>query len=774
MKKHLEIRLSGVVQGVGFRPFVYNLAHRYNLPGFVFNDDHGVQVDVEGDEVVMEDFVEVLIKESPPQSRIEKVSKRFVPLVNFHDFRIEDSRRIGGKFVQISKDLATCDDCLRELFDPNDRRYRYPFINCTNCGPRFTIIKDIPYDRPFTTMAPFITCPECQAEYDNPTNRRFHAQPNACPVCGPKLELWSAKPGGQKIDSDDEIADAYELLKQGKIIAIKGLGGFHLACDALNNDAVKSLRSRKYREDKPFAVMMADIESISRYCEVNTVEENLLNSVNRPIVLLNKKSVCPISEAVAPKYGNLGVMLPYTPLHHLLLRESGLVLVMTSGNVSDEPIAYRNDEAMTRLRNIADYFLVYNRDIYIRSDDSVTRVVLGKEVMLRRSRGYVPEPISLNFSFKKPVLACGPELKNTFCLARDNLALVAHHIGDLENLETLKSFEEGIEHFQKIFYTKPEVIAYDLHPNYLSTKYALELIARNPQLISVGVQHHFAHIASCIAENGVGEKVIGIALDGTGYGTDGTIWGGEVLIADFHGFERVAHFDPVPMPGGERAIKEPWRMAVSYLYHTFGKDFIDNIPLAIVGGNKRGGINKQKIDTILKMIDSNVNCPLTSSCGRLFDGIAALIGLRDTVHYEGQAAVELENIIFKSETEISNSYSFKINNVNGMMIISTDAIIKQVTDDISKKLEPRIVSLKFHNVLVQIFTDITQQTKIKTGLDRVALSGGCFQNVYLLTHLKQTLEQNGFKVYTHSKVPPNDGGISLGQAAIANFQIEDI
>jgi hydrogenase maturation protein HypF len=768
MVKHLEIRLSGVVQGVGFRPFVYNLARRFDLPGFVFNDDYGVQVDVEGEEAVLQEFVSALVSESPPQSKIEQVSKRYLPLADFQDFRILDSRTIGGKFVQISRDLTTCHDCLGELFDPHDRRYRYPFINCTNCGPRFTIVKDIPYDRPFTTMAPFTMCPECQAEYDDPTNRRFHAQPNACPVCGPRLELRSSESGGHIIESNDAISDSCDILKQGKIVAIKGLGGFHLACDALNECAVQTLRSRKIREDKPFALMMADIGTIREYCEVELMEEELLKSVARPIVLLKRKSGSTISEAVAPKYSTLGVMLPYTPLHHLLLRESGLVLVMTSGNVSDEPIAYRNDDAIARLNDIADYFLIHNRDIYIRSDDSVARVVTKKELILRRSRGYVPNPISLNFQFKQPVLACGPELKNTFCLARDNLAFVGHHIGDLENLETLKSFEEGIDHFKRIFHTEPEVIAYDLHPNYLSTKYALELLARNPKLTATGVQHHHAHIASCMAENGVQEKVIGIALDGTGYGTDGTVWGGEVLVVDYQSFERMAHFDMVPMPGGERAIKEPWRMAVSYLYHAFGKE--SAFPPTIVGGNKRGGMNDKKLNQIIKTIDSGVNCPLTSSCGRLFDGVAALIGLRDSVHYEGQAAAELENIIPDPEAETPNPYSFEINDNAGELVISTDAIIRQVADDVQKRLEPGTISLKFHDVMVRIFTEIAQRLRTKTGIDHVALSGGCFQNMYLLTLLKQTLEQKGFTVYTHSKVPPNDGGISLGQAVVANFQ----
>ncbi|MBL7075366.1 carbamoyltransferase HypF, partial [candidate division KSB1 bacterium] len=561
----------------------------------------------------------------------------------------------------------------------------------------------------------------------------------------------------------DVISAACELLKQGRILAVKGLGGFHLACDALNEDAVQRLRSRKFREDKPFALMMKDINTIKKLCYVNHVEEELLNSVNRPIVLLKRRKECPVAEAVAPEYPNLGVMLPYSPLHHLLLKESGLVLVMTSGNISDEPIAYQNDEAKDRLKDIADYFLIHDRDIHIRSDDSVIRVVNGREMILRRSRGYVPEPIRLHFRFQKPVLACGPELKNTFCLAREDLALVGHHIGDLENLETLKSFEEGINHFQKIFYTKPQVIAYDLHPNYLSTKYALDLASRHPQLITIGVQHHHAHIVSCMAENGVQERVIGIALDGTGYGPDGTVWGGEILLADLKSYVRVGHFDYVPMPGGERAIKEPWRMAVSYLYQIFGRDFMDlDIPF-------NHHLDRRKLNVILKMIESEVNCPLTSSCGRLFDGVASLIGLRNEVHYEGQAAVELENVISDSGSVIRDPYSFKIDKSARKLIILTGPIIKQVVQDLQKGSGIGIISQKFHDVLVRIFEEVAEELRLRTRIDKIALSGGCFQNIYLLTHLKEKLEGSGFTVYTHSKVPPNDGGISLGQAVVANF-----
>ncbi len=763
MKKHLRICLSGVVQGVGFRPFVYNLAHRHQLPGFVCNDDHGVQIEVEGEDDASDQFLRALIDESPPQSRIEKIEKNYLPLAYFKEFHIDESRILGSKFVQISRDLATCDDCLRELFDTEDRRYRYPFINCTNCGPRFTIVRDIPYDRSFTTMDPFWMCRECQAEYDDPTDRRFHAQPNACPVCGPRLELRSAEGDRRKAGEDDPVAAVCELLRQGKIVAVRGLGGFHLACDALNEEAVQRLRSRKYRDDKPFALMMKDVETIAEFCYINPHEEMLLKSSARPIVLLNKRKRCPVSEAVAPKYRTLGAMLPYSPLHHLLLRESGLVLVMTSGNVCDEPIACRNDEAMTRLEGIADYFLIHNRDIHIRSDDSVTRVVNGREMVLRRSRGYVPDPIKLSFSFSKPVLACGPELKNTFCLARDDLAIISHHIGDLENLETLRSFEDGISHFQKIFHTEPELIAYDLHPNYLSTRYAVGLASRRPDLVQVGVQHHHAHIVSCLAENGVSERVIGIALDGTGYGPDGAIWGGEVLLADLSSYERVGHFGYVPMPGGERAIREPWRMAVSYLYRAFGGDFIDlDIPFV-----RR--LDRKKLNVLLRMIESGTNCPRTSSCGRLFDGVASLTGLRDRVNYEGQAAVELENLIPDPGFAMHEPYSFEIDKSDDGFIISSKSIIKQVVQDIERGSEPGIISRKFHDVLVRIFAEVVEELRVRRRINKVALSGGCFQNVYLLTHLQEMLELKGFTVYTHSRVPPNDGGVSLGQAVVANF-----
>jgi hydrogenase maturation protein HypF len=761
--EHLKIRLSGVVQGVGFRPFVYNLAGRYRLPGFVFNDDQGVQIEVEGEPDTLEHFFNAVIEESPPHSRIETASRNLLPLAYFREFRIEESHTSGAKFAQISQDLATCDDCLRELFDPDDRRFRYPFINCTNCGPRFTIISDIPYDRPFTTMAPFKMCRECESEYNNPMDRRFHAQPNACPTCGPQLELRSSKSAMHGAIKEDVISLACELLSQGKIVAVKGLGGFHLACDARNEEAVRALRSRKYREDKPFAVMMKDIADVRKFCHISRAEELLLRSVRRPIVLLTKRSPCSIAEAVAPNQKILGVILPYSPLHHLLLRESGLALVMTSANFSDEPIACRNNEAMTRLKHIADYFLIHDREIYCRCDDSVLQVVKGQERILRRSRGYVPNPIKLNFKLKKPVLACGPELKNTFCLARDDLAIVSHHIGDLENMETLRSYEDGIIHLQKIFHTKPKVIAHDLHPNYLSTAYAIESSSHCSNLNRIGVQHHHAHIVSCLAENGVDRKVIGIAMDGTGYGPDGAVWGGEIMIADFKSYERVGHLGYVPMPGGERAVREPWRMAVSYLYQAFGDGVADlNIPFI-------RHLDRMKLDVLLHIIKSGTNCPPTSSCGRLFDGVACIIGIRDKVNYEGQAAVELESMIPDPESKISDFYSFVIEELAGKHTIPTAPIIKQVVQDLQKGTDAWIISQKFHDVLVHVFVSIAKKLRLMKHIEEIALSGGCFQNVYLVTHLTEMLELNGFTVYTHSKVPTNDGGISLGQAVVANF-----
>ena len=563
------IRVEGVVQGVGFRPFVYTLATGLGLTGLVGNDLDGVFVEIEGPAAAVGEFLLLLERNAPPLARIERVTTRAITPTRSASFDIAASDSSGPRRTLVAADTATCADCLRELSDPADRRFGYPFINCTNCGPRFTIVRDVPYDRPLTTMATFAMCEPCAAEYHDPADRRFHAQPTCCPACGPRLALRHPAGGdlpgsdlaGGDLAGGDPLAEAAGLLRQGRILAVKGLGGYHLAVDAACQEAVARLRARKHREDKPFAVMVADLASARRLVEVDTAAADLLTSQARPIVLLPRRPEAAVAAATAPGNRQLGIMLPYTPLHHLLLAAAARPMVLTSGNVSEEPIAYRDDEALARLGGIADAFLTHDRAIHIRTDDSVARTFRGRPMLLRRSRGYAPEPVTVDSGFPRPVLACGAELKNTFCLAKGRHAFVSHHIGDLENAETLRSFTEGIEHFRRLFDIDPQVVAHDLHPEYLSTKYAVELDGVDLQ----GVQHHHAHIASCLADNGVDGPVIGVAFDGTGYGTDGTIWGGEFLLADRAGFERAGHLVPVPMPGGSAAIRQPWRMTAAYL-----------------------------------------------------------------------------------------------------------------------------------------------------------------------------------------------------------------
>lgn len=752
--KRAEIGITGIVQGIGFRPFIYNLAQKHLLRGWVLNNEKGVFIDAEGEDGNLDQFIQDIPKLAPPLAKIESFDVRHLEPFGYTTFEIKRSEEVQEKFVLISPDVATCDQCLSELFSRQNFRYHYPFINCTLCGPRFTIIKDIPYDRHKTTMAPFKMCPICQKEYDDPADRRFHAQPNACTVCGPSLRLEERV--GKEIDGDP-IEKTLDLLEKGFIVAIKGLGGFHLACDAKNNKAVSTLRSRKFREDKPFAVMSRDMEEVKKHCEVNQEEERLLMSIERPIVILNKKEDSEISYSVAPYQDTLGVMLPYSPLHHLLLSGSLKTLVMTSGNVSDEPISYKNGEAKNRLFNIADYFLFHNREIHMRCDDSVTRVFDRKPYILRRSRGYVPFPVKLSFPLEM-ILACGGELKNTFCLTRDHYAFISHHIGDLENLETLTSFEEGIEHFKRLFYIEPEAVAYDLHPDYLSTKYALSL----PDIPKIGVQHHHAHIVSSMAENGIEGDVIGVALDGTGFGMDETIWGGEFLTASYRDFDRVAHLKKVPMPGGSMAIKEPWRMAMVYLYEVFGEE-AKNLKIDLM---KR--VDLQKWDTLETMIKKGFNTPWTSSMGRLFDAISSLLSIRDEVHYEGQAAIELEMISDHGEKE---TYPFHIEKDERPMIIDSTDMIRNIVGDLVKGVSTSKISGKFHRTIARLIIETCEAIRSMNGLNRIVLSGGVFQNIFLLSLVLEGLRKSDFGVYTHHLVPTNDGGISLGQAVIAHMRL---
>jgi hydrogenase maturation protein HypF len=757
VKKLAKIKVQGVVQGVGFRPFVYRLAGECNLKGWVRNTSGSVEIEVEGDEKTLKSFLNDLETKAPPMACIEKVETTFHPPKGYTKFKIWDSLSQWGRYQLVSPDIATCEDCKRELFSPADRRFRYPFTNCTNCGPRFTIIEDIPYDRPKTTMRQFEMCPECQQEYNNPLDRRFHAQPNACPKCGPGLKLVDG--GGNPIKVNDVFKAISKLLKAGRILAIRGLGGFHLACDATNEEAVNLLRARKRRPSKPLAVMVGTIEEIENHCFISPEERKLLQSPQCPIVLLRwKHSSSNISPAVAPNLKYLGVMLPYTPLHHILLRESSIPLVMTSGNISEEPIAKDNDEALTRLRGIADYFVLHNRDIYARYDDSVY-VVEGVPQAIRRARSYAPYPIFLPFRSKQ-ILACGAELKNTFCLTKDEHAFLSQHIGDMENEETLDHFENTIELYQKLFRIEPEIVAYDMHPEYLSTKYALQ-VGLEQGLRPILVQHHHAHIVSCLVENKVEGPVIGVAFDGTGYGTDGTIWGGEFLLADWRSCQRVGHLEYVPLLGGAAAIRKPYRMALSYLYTLLGEDFsLEGLPI--------GKLNPVELEIIKQQLKRGVNSPLTSSAGRLFDAVSALAGVRGEIDYEAQAAIELEMLVADKLGE-EKSYPFSIVKDQGIRVVKLEELFSTMVQDVRHQIPVPVISLKFHNAMAQIIAEMCKLVAKESGITQVALSGGVFQNRLLLKLATSALHKNNLSVITHHLVPCNDGGISLGQAVIANF-----
>ena len=763
MEVRRQIEVSGIVQGVGFRPYVYRLATGRHLRGTIRNTSSGVTIEIQGPPETVQNFVERLPAEAPPLARITSFAVHDMPCNGDPDFRIVHSHEEEEVRTLISPDVAICPDCLRELFDPYDRRYRYPFINCTNCGPRFTIVRDIPYDRRSTSMAVFPMCPTCLAEYENPLDRRFHAQPNACWECGPRVEFWDKS--GKRIECHDPIAEAASKLHVGLVVAVKGLGGFHLAADATNPAAIALLRQRKRRVEKPFAVMVPDLQAAEKICELDDAARVVLQSMQRPIVLL-KKALLPkktpnmIPEEVAPFNHYLGLFLPYTPLHYLLLAEGGFkALVMTSGNLSEEPIAIDNREAIRRLTGLADYFLVHNRDILLRCDDSVVRIAGGVARQLRRSRGFVPVPVFLKDD-QPSVLAVGGELKNTICLTKGKHAFLSQHVGDLENVESFGFFHEAIRHLERILEIRPEIIAYDLHPDYFSTKWALQ----QSGVQSVGVQHHHAHIASCMAENHLEGRVIGFALDGTGYGTDGHIWGGEVLIAGYEHFERAGHFQYVPLPGGEAAIHEPWRMAVSYLAHHFGREFLKP---GFLKSDIRfvHQLSRPKVDLLLRMMAQGVNSPLTSSCGRLFDAVAALIGIREEVNYEAQAAIELEMTIAASGDD--TAYPLELAPDGDHWIIGTRSLFEALLDDLDRNLSVAAISRRFHNGLVEGFAQLAMLLRKKTALHRVCLSGGTFHNIYLSQRLEARLSEAGFEVFMQKEVPSGDGGLSLGQALVA-------
>jgi hydrogenase maturation protein HypF len=709
----VRARVSGVVQGVGFRPFVFGLAEELGLSGFVLNDSQGVVVEVEGEAV--ERFLVRLRAETPPLASIESLSFEPVPELGEAGFVIRESPRNGRPDAPISADVTTCEACLRELFDPLDRRHRYPFINCTDCGPRFTIVTGVPYDRPFTTMAGFVMCAACQAEYDDPRDRRFHAQPNACPDCGPRARL------NPSVEEGDAVAAAARALAGGAIVAIKGIGGFHLACRADHEDAVARLRARKHREDRPFALMVRDEQAATDLADLEGVATTLTSRA-RPIVLVPRRPGTAVAPSVAPGSRDLGVMLPYSPLHHLLLSDVGVPLVMTSGNVSDEPIAFENDDALRRLASIADLFLLHDRPIHTRTDDSVVR----RGRILRRSRGYVPATFPV--AAAPPLLAVGAELKNTFALARDGRAWVGHHIGDLRNYETLRSFTDGIEHFERLFAVTPELVAHDLHPDYLSTKYALER-----DLPALAVQHHHAHLAAALAEHGV-ERAVGAIYDGTGYGTDGAVWGGELLRGDLTSFERAGHLWPVRMPGGEAAIREPWRMACAWLTE-IGVD--EPLP----------GIDPTRWSQVAQLARTGLASPVTTSMGRLFDAVAAIAGVRQTVTYEGQAAIELEALADRGETA---AYPMS----EGLDARPT---IAAVVHDVARGVALPLIAARFHNAVANATAEALRDEPV------VVLSGGVFQNELLLERTLQRLPH----ALVPRRLPVNDGGISYGQAAIS-------
>jgi hydrogenase maturation protein HypF len=774
--KAYQIDIKGIVQGVGFRPFVYNLASRHKLTGWVRNTTGGVEIEVIGPPKALDQFLEGLANEAPPLSQIDSIEHKLTSAENHGSFQILNSNDTSAGILPISPDVSVCSDCLAELFSPQDFRYRYPFINCTNCGPRFTIIRDIPYDRPKTTMASFTFCQTCQSEYEDPLDRRFHAQPVACPECGPKIWLESARKPGERIsEGDSALIQSQSLLKEGKILALKGLGGFHLACNAEDEKVVQRLRERKDRPAKPLAVMMPNLDVVAEHCNISESEKNLLSSPQHPILLLAKKEDSNLPEGLAPGQNSLGVMLPYTPLHYLLFSSKAdypdspySVLVMTSANFMGNPIITDNQEVRLDLKSIADYFLFHDRDIHVHCDDSVVRIQnnLGVNASglypIRRSRGYAPQPLRLPLKGGQ-VLGVGAELKNTFCLTREDYAFLSQHIGDLKNYETLESFEEGISHFEGLFRINPELIVHDGHPDYLSTRYALDRSEKN-NLPAYSVQHHHAHIAACLADNDYQSKepVIGIAFDGIGYGDDGAIWGGEFLIADYQKYSRGGQLKYFPLPGGDLAIRQPWRTALAILHH-YDIDWDEDLPPSIFGSTRFHQHLLPEvplIDSLRNQLQKETNTPPTSSMGRLFDAVSSMIGIRHIISYEGQAAIELEALADKDE---AGSYPFDLCDDN---VIDFKQLIQSIIRDYREKVSYPIIASRFHNSVAEMVLQVCLNLKNEHQLTRVALSGGVWQNMTLLQKAVQSLQKSGFEVLLHQKTPPNDGSIAFGQAVI--------
>lgn len=773
----VKVVIRGAVQGVGFRPFVYRLATELKLAGWVSNTAQGVLIEAEGMKDILDAFVLRLQREKPPRASIQSLEFSFLDPVGFLSFTIRHSDESGPKTALVLPDIATCPDCLNEVFDPTNRRYLYPFTNCTNCGPRFSIIEALPYDRPSTSMKKFAMCPACQREYDDPLDRRFHAQPNACPVCGPHVELWDDR-GGALFREHEAMSAAMKAIREGMIVAVKGLGGFHLMVDARNGEAVLRLRERKHREEKPFALMFPTIETVKAECEVSELETRLLLSPESPIVLLERRNGSfpskvdapaaqnsPVTPAVAPNNPYLGIMLPYTPLHYILLRDLGFPVVATSGNISDEPLCTDEHEAVDRLAGIADMFLVHDRPIVRHVDDSIVRVVMGRELIIRRARGYAPLPVRLKTALEGSVLAVGGHLKNTVALTVGKNAFISQHIGDLETQESLQAFRRVIADFQTLYDSAPERVVCDMHPDYLSSKEARSF----PKEVSE-VQHHYAHVAACMAENEMEGEVLGVSWDGTGFGLDGTIWGGEFLVVRDGSFDRVATFRPFRLPGGEKAIKEPRRTALGVLYELMGIDAFGQTSLPSLSA-----FSASELDVIRQMLQKELNSPLTSSVGRLFDAVASLIGLRQRVSFEGQAAMELEFAMagqssdeaygfsignFRSPTSDSGQdRSSAIGNRKSLLMVDWSAAVKQILENLRQDVPRSLISVKFHNMLSDVIVAVARGI----GIERVVLTGGCFQNKYLTERAVQQLRESGLRPYWHQRVPPNDGGISLGQ-----------
>ncbi len=758
------ILIQGAVQGVGFRPFIFRLASRMNLKGWVSNDSRGVLINVEGEKDKVYDFVSRIYEEKPPSAFIETIQVDEIEYFGYDGFEIKESVQEFEKMALVLPDIATCPDCLEELFNVKDRRYLYPFINCTQCGPRFTIIKDIPYDRKNSTMDVFSMCQRCEKEYSDSSNRRFHAQPNGCWECGPEIKLVTSYELQVTGKGEGAIEKAAQLIKEGHIIAIKSLGGYQLACNAHDEEVVKKLRQRKGRISKPFALMAKSIAMVEDSAQINDREKTLLLSFKRPILLLRKKTQSKIAASVAPDNKYLGFMLPYTPMHYVLCKYIDTPLVMTSGNIAEEPIVYKDIDAFDKLKDIADYFLIHDREINIRCDDSVTRVFLSldgdfnKEYIIRRARGYAPNAISLDYNFKTPLLAVGAYLKNTIACAKDNHVFVSQHIGDLDSVAATDVFQESILHYEKLFEVEPEIIVADMHPEYYSTKYAKDLCEKNNKKL-ITVQHHHAHIASCMIENNLRDKVLGVAFDGTGYGLDSTIWGGEIMIADLKDFSRLAHLEYLPQPGAEKAIKYPRHMALSWLYHAY-KEELFNLDIGFIKKYAR-----EDIHNVITMLKGNINSPLTSSMGRLFASVSSMLGLCDMATFEGEAEIKLEQI---QDEYCKEAYIFDIDKQKKGFIISASGVIKEIVNDLKKAVSNERIAAKFHNGIVEMLYKLLIRLRRIYKIDKVCLTGGVFQNFVLLTRVYDRLTSKGFKVYIQGRVPANDGGVSLGQVVIAN------